>query len=559
MHDTQRPGWRSAPVAWGTPAPVAPGAAPEIATGDAPRRRRRLVVGLVAGGVLLVAAVMALGVVAFEQVRSWIEDPYTVAAWQEANPHRTDRDTSTLPLLEWHDCPFAREPQGADVACATLVVPADRRPGADSSEVMELAVAVLPALGEPRDDPVLYLEGGPGGPAVGWYDEWMLDGWPSQEDRDLILLDQRGTGYSSPQLGCPEYLEAMAYEEVAAMRTCHDRFRAEGVDLSTVSTPEHAADVEDLRVAMGIQRWNLLGTSYGSRIALRVMDLYPEGVRSAVLDSAYPPQVESLYHEPASAAAAIDALFAACAADAACAGAYPDLAGVFERAIAQLDRDPVELDGVQTTGDDLVYGVVQALYDPTMPALLPRLVSTVESDPDAALEELFEGLGYLAYGTERGSRSTVPTWRESDGTFFSVECREEAATIDRSEALARASSVRSPASSALSGQLRLTLDICDLWDSGVAEPWERDPVEADIPTLVLAGSLDPVTPPEWGRLTSSGLPASTFVEFPDLGHALVLGGSCPLSLMEQHIQRPGDPIDDGCWQARAIAWSLEDG
>lgn len=505
----------------------------------------------------MVAAVAALGVVVAEQFRTWVEDPYTVTAWQESNPHRADRDTSTLPLLEQHDCPFAREPHGAEVACATLVVPADRRTGADPTEVMELAVAVLPARGEPRDDPVLYLEGGPGGPAVGWFDEWMLDGWPSREDRDLILLDQRGTGYSSPQLGCPEYLEAMVHEEVATMRTCHDRFQDAGIDLSTVSTPEHAADVEDLRVAMGIERWNLLGTSYGSRIALRVMDLYPEGVRSAVLDSAYPPQVESLYHEPSSAAAAIDALFEACAADAACARAYPDLAQVFERAIAQLDRHPVEVDGVQTTGADLVYGVVQSLYDPRMPAQLPRLISTVESDPDAAMQELFEGLGYLANGTERGSRSTVPTWRESDGTFFSVECREEAATIDPDEALARAGRVRSPASSALRHQLRVTLDICAMWDSGVAEAWERDPVEADIPTLVLAGSLDPVTPPEWGRITAAKLPASTFVELPDLGHALVLGGSCPRWLMEQHLRRPGEPIDAGCQRNRTIAWSFE--
>jgi pimeloyl-ACP methyl ester carboxylesterase len=545
------------------PAPAAPtaswevfpptSAAPTFVPGS-PGWHRGRILGLAAGLVLVVVFLAAIGTVVVREIVGWFDDPYTVEAWQAANPAREGRDTSTLPLLERHDCPFANEPFGSDVECATLVVRADRRAGADPTEVVELAVAILRAHGEARPDPVLYLEGGPGGPSVAWFDEWVQDGWPSQRDRDLILLDQRGTGYSSPQLGCPEFLEAVAFEERASMQLCHERFVSAGIDLSTVSTPEHAADVEDLRLVLGIDRWNLVGTSYGSRVALRVMDLFPEGVRSVVLDSAYPPEVEALYHEAEVAAAAIDALFAACAADASCARSYPGLADAFDRAVGRLDSAPVEVDGLLTSGDDLVHGVVQSLYDPSLIAELPRVISSVEADPAGSMEELFDGLGYLGNGRPR---STVPAWRESDGTFYSVECREEAATIDTELARARAERVGGPAANGLGRQVRLTIDICARWGSGKAEPWERDPVVSDIPTLVLAGAFDPVTPPSWGQLAASRLSNSTYVEFDDLGHAMILGGSCPLSLIEQHIQRPGDDVDASCSVGRSIQWSTD--
>lgn len=506
---------------------------------------------------------MALGVLAVREVPTWPAGAYTIDAWQEANPHRDGREVAQLPLLEEHPCPFADEPHAQGVRCATLVVAADRGTDAAAATehgpagtelgpaVMELAVAILPATGTARSDPVLYLEGGPGGASVAWFDDWMRDGWPSRADRDLVLLDQRGTGYSSPQLGCPEYLEAVADEELDALRTCHDRFVADGVDLATVSTPAHAADVEDLRVALGVEHWNLLGTSYGSRVALRVVERYPDSVRSVILDSAYPPEVEALYEEAENAVAAIEVLLAACAADAACAAAYPDLAERFAQAIARLDADPVEIDGVAASGRDLVSSVVQALYDPTLIPQLPRLIDLTARDPEAGLEELFDDLGYLAY-----RRGTVETFRESDGTFYSVECREEAATIDREEALRRARAVDGPARDAAAAQVELTLDICASWSSGRAERWERDRVVSDVPALILAGAFDPVTPIAWGERAAAGLTNGTLVTFPDLGHALVLGGDCPVGLMQAFVHDPTRVVDTACVEGRTVRWEI---
>lgn len=540
--------------------PLPPPPAGGVPPGPSPRRGLRI--GLVVGGGLVLAATAGLVALTLSDLGArWLNDPYTVAAWQEANTHREGRDTSTLPLLEEHPCPFEREPEGREVSCATLVVPADRREGADPSEVVELAVAILPAEGAAREDPVLYLEGGPGGPSVGWFDEWMLDGWPSRADRDLVLLDQRGTGYSSPQLGCPEYLEAVAFEELSTLRTCHDRFVAAGVDLSTVSTPEHAADVEDLRLALGVEQWNLLGTSYGSRIALRVVDLYPDGVRSLILDSAYPPDAEALPSELAAAGDGVQALFDACATDRDCAEAYPDLPEAFERGVARLDRSPVTVDGLQTVGDDLVFGVLQALYAPEMIPRLPDLISRVEHEPREAMQELFDGLGYVAPGwftgsARPGTRAGVPTWQESDGTFYSVECREEASTIDTTQLLLDAAARDDVTSRSLQRRVQLMVDVCEVWDSGRAEAWERDGVVPEVPTLVLGGRLDPVTPTRWGRELADVAPEAAFVEFEDLGHAVVLGGSCPHQVMTQHLDDPGGELDLSCLEERRIAWEL---
>jgi pimeloyl-ACP methyl ester carboxylesterase len=415
------------------------------------------------------------------------------------------------------------------------------------------AVAILPAHGTARDDPLLYIEGGPGGASVAWFDLWMEDGWPSRHDRDLILLDQRGAGYSSPHLGCPEYQDADGFRELAALRRCHDRLVAAGIDLTTVSTPAHAADVEDLRIALGIDQWNLLGVSYGTRVALRVMDRYPNGVRSVVLDSAYPPEIEIHYHEAEVAAGALDALFVECGSAEVCATAYPDLAATFRRAVDGLLETPVEVEGYLVDGHDLVFAMIHGLYDPELTPRLPELIDTAVTDPHTVMAELFDDLGYLDNAARRG---TVPTWMESDGTYYSVECREETSTIDRTRALIQASEVDDRIAAPLVGRLYLTLDICDLWTSGTAEPWEREPVESDIPALVVGGSLDPVTPPAWGAAVAERFPNGAFVEFPGHGHAVILDGECPRQLMVEHLRDPGGELDLSCVADRSVPWSI---
>ncbi len=471
--------------------------------------------------------------------------PYAIEAWAAANPHRADRDLEALPLLEEHACPFAAERRGAGVRCATLVVPADRHAdrhvgvlGPD--DVVELAVAIIPARsGEAREDPILYLEGGPGGASVAWFDHWQDLDLDVLEDRDLILLDQRGTGYSIPSLTCPELTDA--FDEDVGLRRCHDRLVAEGIDLATVSTREHAADVAELRVALGIEAWNLFGISYGTRVALTVLDRHPEGVRSVVLDSVYPPEVDALLDQGPNGTAAFDALFAACDADAACRSTVGDLEATLSDAVTRLDADPLSDADGELTGDDLVDALFDALYDTDLIPLLPALIQQSTTDPAGTLDALQStGDAGGAGGADRPRRrSGVVAYEDSDGTFWSVECREEAAVVDAAAARARAGQLPPPTGPAMLAALEAVLEVCDGWQSGVAGPDERRAVVSDVPALLLAGGLDPITPPWWAELAASRLERSTLLVLPNAGHGVFDVGECPLGVLRSFLDDPG--------------------
>ena len=197
-----------------------------------------------------------------------------------------------------------REPQGVIVQCGNLVVPENRSD--PDSRMIELHVMVFgTASRNPAPDPLLYLAGGPGSSIV----ETSLYQLPLflrfLAERDVIVFDQRGVGASQPTLDCPEDTKAvfdslnqrLTMEEekalhVEAMRICRERLAEEGVDFTGYNTSENAADVRDLRKAMGIPEWNLYGVSYGTRLALATLRDYPQGIRSVILDSTFPLDVD---------------------------------------------------------------------------------------------------------------------------------------------------------------------------------------------------------------------------------------------------------------------------
>src|SRR5579859_2041292 len=198
-----------------------------------------------------------------------------------------------LPSYEQAECPYAK-PAGHTVECGYLTVPEDRS-NPSNGNVVKLAVAVFKSNSStPQPDPVIYLEGGPGGRSLSddGVDYYINDAFaPLLDKRDVILFDQRGTGYSTPSLACPEYfdanwnnedknLSAKAWEPITtqAVQDCHDRLVKQGVNLSDFNSAESAADVSDLRVALGYKEWNLYGISYGTRLGLTIMRDFPQGI-----------------------------------------------------------------------------------------------------------------------------------------------------------------------------------------------------------------------------------------------------------------------------------------
>src|SRR5207249_2111329 len=311
------------------------------------------------------------------------------------------------PGFQWGSCEFDI-PVGASVDCGYLTVPEDRSQPERRQIRLHVGVFRTKAT-EKAADPILYLGGGPGEnstEASSYFYKSYIE--PFLKNRDFIVLDQRGTGYSKPHLDCPEeremYKDTLDEElsreesrakDMDAIKRCHDRLVSEGVNLASYRSAESAADINDLRLALGYQSWNIYGVSYGTRLALTVMRDFLQGVRSVVLDSSYPLQANLYAGIQPDARRALDVFFNGCASDPGCNGSYPNLRTVFFRTVEELNQSPVResiispltgyhYESVVIDGDALLGFLFQALYSTEYIPLLPRVIYDV-ANGDTAL------------------------------------------------------------------------------------------------------------------------------------------------------------------------------
>jgi pimeloyl-ACP methyl ester carboxylesterase len=450
-------------------------------------------------------------------------------------------------------CPFDLAGEEG-ITCGYLTVPAERdRP---DSPLIEIPVLILHSWSDnPQPDPIVYFEGGPGGSGLLTWDTWLE--FPLRAERDIILFDQRGTGYSSPSLNCIE-IDAGELSEADGAKACYDRLMAEGINLAAYNSAASAADANDLRLALGYTEWNLIGISYGTRLALTVMRDFPTGVRSVVLDSVYPPNVNAYIQEPHDAVGAIQAMLAGCAADPACNDAYPDLPARFHELLANLEESPVELDdGTTLDGASLVNFLFNALYETS---IIPRLPFVIDQayyenyDPWLELDaELTDDAGWSGLYQDEDDAVDVS---DSEGVYYSVECYEEMPFNSFEEALAATTAYPSPLAEILQASLEEEYEICALWDVGQAAPLETEAVHSDLPTLILAGEYDPVTPPYWGRLAGETLPNHYYFEAPRAGHDIMDTGDCPVEIIAAFITAPHTPPDGSCVAGMALEFEL---
>jgi pimeloyl-ACP methyl ester carboxylesterase len=459
------------------------------------------------------------------------------------------------------NCPFffgeePDAPTAAAISCGYLEVPQDRnRP--DGLQI-ELAVAIIAAQNDrPHPDPILYLEGGPGGGALFAAEEW-LDSALNRE-YTIILLDQRGTGFSWPNLGCPE-LEEVADDDdafLAALRDCRTRLLDLGVELAHYHSAASAQDIADLRRALGIEQWNLLGVSYGTRLALTAMRDAPEGIRSVILDSVYPPNVNAYEEQALTFAGAIAALLQGCAADRACNAAYPDLAETFYALLEELDEEPLyfyadEIDAeedVEVDAYTFLSVITEALYDTDSIPYLPQLiVDTYDGYYDLLLWD-FLLVDEEDYGRQRPDDADLPdaaSLEDAQGMFYAVECYEETPFADLDAAYDLAAGLHPLLADLLLQDVVQTLDACALWLAEQAPAQEAEPVHSDLPTLILAGEYDPVTPPAWARLAAETLPNHIYVELPRGGHGLTFADECITDIVLAFLADPSQAPRTRC-------------
>lgn len=463
----------------------------------------------------------------------------------------------SVPRLEPADCQFETS-FGQDVTCFNFYVREDR--SNPQSPEIRLHVALFKSYSDnPLPDPVVFLDGGPGsnalekiGPVFGFVFA------PFAENRDFIIFDQRGTGFSQPRLGCPEYDnmrydtldDALSRQDLAeltieAMRVCQARLESRGIDLSAYNSASNARDLDELRQALGYEQWNLYGISYGTRLALTAMRDTPDGIRSVIIDSVLPPQV-SLFDETAgNAERALNQLFLYCTLDEECNRYYPLLGTVFYEVVEQLNREPAQAKIVHPNsnreydvlidGDLLTQLAFGSLYSVNWIEQLPKVIYDTRDGNYLLLSQVLQSILYDSDG-----------W--AMGMHFSVQCNEEAPFTSVNSL--RASVEQFPQLSSYVQSIpnisETTLTICEAWDTVEPDPIENMPVFSDIPTLVMSGQYDPITPPHWGRLTASTLPLSHFYEYPGVGHGATVEHSCGMNMALEFLDSPGVPPDAAC-------------
>jgi pimeloyl-ACP methyl ester carboxylesterase len=454
-----------------------------------------------------------------------------------------------VPRLEPGECRFETY-DDREVKCGDLIVPEAR--DVPESQAIRLHYAVFKSDDpSPEPDPVVYLEGGPGYGALGSV-PYELDLYPFLAERDFVVFDQRGTGYSDPLLDCPELngfdidtgalggiAAGMAYAR--AIEGCRKALTDAGVLLEEYRSAQSAADVEDLREALGYEQWNLYGISYGTRLALTVMRDHPAGVRSAILDSVVPVEVDFLAEAAPNADRAMALVFESCQRDPVCDREHPRLREVFEDAVEALDDEPVTLDvetpdgeteQVEAVGADLIEFFFIRLYDTTAIPALPRHLEEIAGGDYTELESfLSQQMLEQSFADPDTDRATV----DSEALYYSMVCGEEAAFTTRAAIRQRSASVSRAIADAFGTSF---IDECELWDVGASPAIEQLAVESDIPTLLLAGEFDPITPPAWAETAARGLSTAWTFVLPATGHGVLASRGCAAEITRDFLARP---------------------
>jgi pimeloyl-ACP methyl ester carboxylesterase len=426
-----------------------------------------------------------------------------------------------------------------DAYCGRLEVFENRQAG--EGRTIALKLVVLPALSnDPRPDPLFFLAGGPGQGAARMAGDVREAFRRVQAERDIVLVDQRGTGDSNG-LECASDDDSLASlnesDEVglARLKACLAGYDA---DTRFYTTPIAMDDLDEVRAFLGYQTINIYGGSYGTRAGLVYLRQHGDRVRAIVLDGVAPPDMRLPLYVARDAQRALDRLLADCAAAADCAAQYPRLAERVRALFTRLDAEPMQTrlthprTGVSEdlrVGAELLAGLVTgALYSPLMSSMVPELLVRAEADD-------FQGVLALATIGESSSENM------STGMQLSVICAEDVPRIAPGDV------ERETAGTVFARHLLTSrLKPCEFWPAGEVPASYYEPVVSDVPALVLSGDVDPVTPPSWGAAVSAHLSRALHLTAPATGHG-VLGTGCGQRLVAAFIDRGTvDGLDTSC-------------
>jgi pimeloyl-ACP methyl ester carboxylesterase len=407
-----------------------------------------------------------------------------------------------------------------------------------------LKIVVAPALQRnPRPDPLFIFEGGPGGGAATLAEYHLPIFHRFQLDRDIVFIDQRGTGDSNP-LNCePEDRDEEDFSKVddypvERLRTCLAGLKA---DARLYTTAIAMDDIDDVRRYLGYGAINLWGGSYGTRAALVYLKRHEDSVRSVVLDAVAPPDMRLPLFMARDGQRALDLMIADCAKDAACNKEFPNLRESTNTLFAHAAAKPHIHFTHPRTGESaeitisqrlVAFVIFNALYDPTVTSLLPRLI-------DDAARGNYQGLLALAFSRD------LPKGAMSEGMFLSVVCSEDMPHIHADD-VTREAQGRFLGTAFFDTRMKP----CEFWPKGEVSEDFYQPVVSAKPVLILSGADDPITPPSWGEHVAQSLTNARHIIVPGAGHGSTPHGCVPQLIGAFLDQASVKNLDAACVQSQ---------
>ena len=461
--------------------------------------------------------------------------------------NRTDRaaEENSIPWLS--RCPdfskTGKAPVEQNAQCGSFDV--SENPRDPNSRKIGLNILRIPAVNPvPEKDPLFIIAGGPGQSAVVVAESIHRVFGEIRKNRDIVFVDQRGTGKSNP-LDCDieaDTAKQLSEEEQKklaqeAAQKCIEKHK----DYAAFYTTNYAvADLDEARRALGYDKINLWGGSYGSRVVLEYMRRYPTNFRAGVLDGAAPVAIALPWFMEQDGLAGLQAINKQCADTPACVSQYGNIVDKAKTVSEQLLLKPQEMKiahprtqekiTVNLTAQDFSAMVRLALYNRDVSSLLPQVIS----EAYAGDYQLFASLSYLA-------KSKSDLAGISYGMHYTVACNEDYPLYKDKNALESNVFLNSK-------MVQQYAEVCSQWPRAQLPADYWDEIKSDLPVLILSGAMDPVTPPHWGDYVAEKLTNVTQVVAPG-GHHIITGEGCISQLITAFIATAdGKKLDTTCAQ-----------
>lgn len=457
-------------------------------------------------------------------------------AQERADPRLGDGPLEQAFSLE----PCDPEGRQGDLLCGSLQVPENYEDPAGRS--ISLNIAVAPALNSDSEVPPLFiLAGGPGLGATGMSGYYLGPGQAYRERRDVVLVDQRGTGDSSP-LQCPSLESLSPLEEMYPLpevESCRRELESKA-DLTQYTTLNSARDLDRVRSALGYAAIDLSGISYGTELARAYMRLFPDRARRAILIGPPPNDMRTPLPHAANAQRALDLLFHECQTDPECNAAFPNLREDWRSVLDKLAKgfrtgilDPVtgKTNRIEVRKGPFAEAFRGLLATASGRRDVPRMIRSAAQGDFEPLLNAFprDGSGF------------------AEGLYLSIACSEGTSRIEPKQ-------IRRYTAETFLGDYRVNRQMaaCGVWPRSAPPPEFYEPAATDHPVLTFAGEFDATTPPTYAREICRSLENCLLVEIPGMGHVPFdlpdwRGGDCLVRLSLDFLEaEAGRHLDRSC-------------